>query len=47
MQLRLNKALGAEGDKIQVKIVYNFSIPLYGADRMGRKKFSREAMFMK
>jgi len=40
MQLRLNKVLGAKGDKIQVKIDYNFSIPLYGADRMGRKKFS-------
>jgi len=39
MQLRLNKALGAKGDKIQIKINYNFSIPLYGADRMGRKKF--------
>ncbi|MFD0749326.1 M1 family metallopeptidase [Mucilaginibacter calamicampi] len=41
MQLRLNKALGAKGDKIQVKIEYNFSIPLYGADRMGRKKFNQ------
>ena len=41
MQLRLNKALGAKGDKIQIKIDYNFSIPLYGADRMGRKKFSQ------
>lgn len=41
MQLRLNKALGAKGDKLQIKINYNFSIPLYGADRMGRKKFSQ------
>jgi hypothetical protein len=41
MQLRLNKALAAKGDKIQVKIDYNFSIPFYGADRMGRKKFSQ------
>jgi hypothetical protein len=41
MQLRLNKAMAAKGDKIQVKIEYNFSIPLYGADRMGRKKFSQ------
>jgi len=41
MQLRLNKALGAKGDKILIKIEYNFSIPLYGADRMGRKKFNQ------
>lgn len=41
MQLRLNKELGAKGDKIQIKINYNFSIPFYGADRMGRKKFSQ------
>ncbi|MGY3212211.1 M1 family metallopeptidase [Mucilaginibacter sp. HD30] len=41
MQLRLNKPLGSKGDKIQIKIDYNFSIPLYGADRMGRKKFSQ------
>ncbi len=41
MQLRLNKPLGAKGDKIQVKIDYNFSIPEYGADRMGRKKFKQ------
>lgn len=41
MQLRLNKAMAAKGDKIQVKIAYNFSIPLYGADRMGRKKFNQ------
>lgn len=41
MQLRLNKAMASKGDKIQVKIEYNFSIPLYGADRMGRKKFNQ------
>ena len=39
MQLRLKSAMAAKGQKIQVKINYSFSIPLYGADRMGRKKF--------
>jgi hypothetical protein len=39
MQVRLNAPLGAKGDKIQVKINYDFAIPFYGADRMGRKKF--------
>src|SRR3569833_682671 len=39
MQVRLHAPLGAKGDKIQVKVKYNFSIPFYGADRMGRKKF--------
>ena len=39
MQLRLHTPLGAKGDKIQVKVKYYFSIPFYGADRMGRKKF--------
>ncbi|MFI5158263.1 MAG: M1 family metallopeptidase [Sphingobacteriales bacterium] len=39
MQVRLNTPLGAKGDKISVRVNYNFSIPFYGADRMGRKKF--------
>ena len=39
MQLRLNTPMGPRGEKIQVKVNYSFSIPLYGADRMGRKKF--------
>ncbi|EHQ30172.1 M1 family metallopeptidase [Mucilaginibacter paludis] len=39
MQVRLAAPLGAKGDKIQVKVNYDFSIPYYGADRMGRKKF--------
>ena len=41
MQVRLNTPLGAKGDKILVKINYSFSIPFYGADRMGRKKFKQ------
>ncbi|WP_461452025.1 M1 family metallopeptidase [Mucilaginibacter sp.] len=41
MQVRLNTPLGAKGDKISVKVNYNFSIPYYGADRMGRKKFKQ------
>lgn len=39
MQVRLRKAMAGKGDKIQVKINYSFSIPFYGADRMGRKLF--------
>ncbi len=39
MQLRLKTPMGAKGEKIQVKVNYSFSIPFYGADRMGRKKF--------
>ncbi|HTK20644.1 MAG TPA: M1 family metallopeptidase [Mucilaginibacter sp.] len=39
MQIRLHAPLGAKGDKIVVRVKYNFSIPFYGADRMGRKKF--------
>jgi hypothetical protein len=41
MQVRLNAPLGPKGDKIEVKINYSFSIPFYGADRMGRKKFKQ------
>lgn len=41
MQLRLNTPMGPKGEKIQVKVNYSFSIPFYGADRMGRKKFKQ------
>jgi len=41
MQLRLKEPLGAKGDKIIVKVNYSFSIPFYGADRMGRDKFKQ------
>src|SRR6185312_8719153 len=36
MQLRLPFAVKPNGDKIDVKVQYSFSIPEYGADRMGR-----------
>jgi hypothetical protein len=39
MQVRLNTPMGPKGEKIQVKVNYSFSVPFYGADRMGRKKF--------
>lgn len=39
MQVRLRTPMAGKGDKIQVKVNYSFSIPMYGADRMGRKKF--------
>jgi len=41
MQVRLNAPLNAKGDKIEIKVDYDFSIPFYGADRMGRKKFKK------
>jgi hypothetical protein len=41
MQVRLNTPMGPKGEKISVKINYSFSIPFYGADRMGRKKFKQ------
>jgi len=39
MQVRLNTPLGPKGDRIAIKVNYSFSIPQYGADRMGRQKF--------
>ena len=36
MQLRLPFAVKPHGDKIDIKVNYWFSIPEYGADRMGR-----------
>lgn len=36
MQLRLPFSLKSNGDKIDIKVNYFFSIPEYGADRMGR-----------
>ncbi|MGN6399758.1 MAG: M1 family metallopeptidase [Flavisolibacter sp.] len=39
MQVRLRAPMAGKGDKIQVKVNYSFSIPFYGADRMGRKLF--------
>jgi len=39
MQLRLRNPMTGKGDKITVKVEYSFSIPFYGADRMGRRLF--------
>ena len=36
MQVRLQTPVKPDGDKITVKIKYDFAIPVYGADRMGR-----------
>ncbi len=36
MQLRLPFAIHPNGDKININVGYHFSIPIYGADRMGR-----------
>ncbi|HEX3387201.1 MAG TPA: M1 family metallopeptidase, partial [Mucilaginibacter sp.] len=41
MQVRLHTPMAANGAKIQVKVKYWFSIPFYGADRMGRKLFKQ------
>ncbi|HXB44791.1 MAG TPA: M1 family metallopeptidase [Puia sp.] len=38
MQIKLAKAMKANGDSIQIKIEYSFDIPEYGTDRMGRQK---------
>lgn len=38
MQLRLDEPLEANGGQISIEINYNFAIPFYGADRMGRLK---------
>jgi len=36
MQLRLNSPMMPKGDKISIKVNFSFTVPLYGADRMGR-----------
>lgn len=36
MQLRLNSPMAAKGDRISIKVDYNFVIPANGASRMGR-----------
>ena len=36
MQVRLQAPVKPGGDKIKVLVKYNFAIPVYGADRMGR-----------
>ncbi|SEN85243.1 hypothetical protein SAMN05192574_104356 [Mucilaginibacter gossypiicola] len=41
MQLRLNTPMDGKGEKLEVKVNYDFAIPFYGADRMGRKKFKQ------
>ena len=38
MQIRLDEAIEAEGEKTSIVINYNFKIPDYSADRMGRIK---------
>jgi len=45
MQVKLKTPLGAKGDKIMVKVNYDFSIPNYGADRMGRKTFKQGIVY--
>ena len=36
MQIQLNEALKAKGNKLEIEIVYTFKIPPFGSDRMGR-----------
>lgn len=38
MQVRLPKALKADGNDVEISINYSFKIPKYGKDRMGRMK---------
>lgn len=35
MQVRLDKPLAAKGGELKLKIVYNYTVPQYGADRTG------------
>ena len=45
MQVRLTNPMDGKGEKIKVKVNYSFSIPFYGADRMGRKKFKQGVVY--
>lgn len=45
MQVRLDNPLSARGDKISLKITFRFSIPEYGADRMGRMKTDKGIIY--
>jgi hypothetical protein len=45
MQVRLKTPMAPGGDKISVKVNYDFSVPFYGADRMGRKKFKQGVVY--
>jgi len=45
MQVKLKTPMGGKGDKITVKVNYDFSIPFYGADRMGRKTFKQGVVY--
>src|SRR6188474_2322644 len=38
MQVWLNDALKGSGNKVKIKIVFEFTVPEYGTDRMGRIK---------
>ena len=38
MQVWLNDALKASGNKVKLKIAFEFTVPEYGTDRMGRLK---------
>jgi len=38
MQVWLNNALKASGNKVKMKIIFEFTVPEYGTDRMGRLK---------
>ena len=41
MQIRLDDPMEAKGGKLTIRIDYDFKIPEYGADRMGRMKQSQ------
>jgi hypothetical protein len=45
MQIRLNSPLLPKGDKISIKVNYNFIIPAYGCDRMGRVYTSKGVVY--
>jgi len=45
MQIRLHNPLLPKGDKISVRINYNFAIPSHGADRLGRMKAKKGEIY--
>jgi Peptidase family M1 domain len=45
MQIRLHNPLLPKGDKISVRVNYNFAIPSHGADRLGRMQAKKGEIY--
>lgn len=46
MQIRLDKPLEADGGEIKIRMNFEYQIPEFGADRMGRQKFEDGWMYL-